>query len=223
LTTGLDLLGARAGYGSVEVLHGVTMAFPTAAVTALIGRNGAGKSTVLRSLAGLLPLRSGTVCWDGLDVSTHSAFERSRAGMMLVPDEQGIFTTMTVRENMELVARGAPLTPALDVFGELRPRLDQQAGTLSGGEQQMLALSRAFLRPGRVILLDELSRGLSPGVTNRCYEAMADLVSPQRAIVIVEQYLEDVLRRATIVYVLARGEVAFAGEPSELEAGPQGV
>jgi branched-chain amino acid transport system ATP-binding protein len=216
VTAALELVGASAGYGPVEVLHDVTVAFPAGSVVALIGRNGAGKSTVLRCLAGLVPLRTGVLRLDGHDITRTVAYERAAAGMTLIPDEHGTFADLTVAENLEVLGSGRPPAEALAVFPELGDRLAQRAGTLSGGEQQMLALSRLFMRPGRVVLVDELSRGLSPAVTARCYAALGGLVGPERIVVIVEQYLHEVMRLADIVYVMARGEVAFAGEPSEL-------
>ncbi len=220
----VELTGASAGYGPVDVLHGVTMAFPAGSVVALVGRNGAGKSTVLRCIAGLVPLRAGAVHLDGRDITRAVVHQRAQAGIMLIPDERGTFGDLTVAENLDVLGAGRPATAALDVFPDLLPRLGQQAQTLSGGEQQMLALSRLFLRPSRVVLVDELSRGLSPAVTARCYAALGTLVGPDRVIVVVEQYLHDVMRLADIVYVMARGNVAFAGEPSELgsEHGPFG-
>ncbi|MFI5041162.1 MAG: ABC transporter ATP-binding protein [Acidimicrobiales bacterium] len=219
MSSALSLIGARASYGSVEVLHGVTMVFPTGTVIAIVGRNGAGKSTALRCLSGLLPLRSGSVRWRSEEINGLSPYERATRGMILVPDQRGVFSSLTVRENLELVARDGRFDAALQVYPELADRLPQRAGTLSGGEQQMLALCRAFLRPGGVILVDEVSRGLSPAATARTYEALKELVNDDRVIVIVEQYVEDVLRFATLVYVLTRGEVSFAGEPGELRSG----
>lgn len=224
---GLALVDARAGYGSVEVLHGMTIAAPNGVVTALVGRNGAGKSSVLRCFAGLLALRAGALLWDGRDVTALSPSERAGAGMTVVPDERGIFPTMTVEENLRLFAGGAPLEAgpvgrALDVFPELGRHLDQPAGTMSGGERQMLALARVFVRPGRAVLVDDLSRGLSRDATIRCYSALAELASADRALVVVEQYVDDVLRIAGLVYVLTRGAVTFAGEPGELNAGVPG-
>lgn len=217
MTVELELVNARAGYGSVEVLHGVSLALPTGAVVAVVGRNGAGKTTLLRTIAGTLPLSSGTVCWQGRDVTKQTAQQRAMAGLTFVPDENNVFVSLTVRENLALFGGDAPPDPALTTFPELNALLDRRAGTLSGGEQQMLALCRAVLRPGRVVLLDEVSRGLSPTVQPRLYSAIASLVSPQRAIVVVEQYLVAALELADFVYVLRRGHVAFAGEPGELQ------
>jgi len=222
VTTSLSLVDAHAGYGSVEVLHGVTMDFPSGSVVALMGRNGAGKSTVLRCLAGLIPLWSGALRWDGREVTHRSAYQRSTAGLTLVPDEHGLFPGLTVGENLDLFARDQSPEPALGVFPELEDLMDRRAGTLSGGEQQMLALSRALVRPGHVVLLDEVSRGLSPAVTARCYGALRRLAAPDRVLVIVEQYLGEVLRLADVVYVLTRGEITFAGEPAELRAEAEG-
>jgi branched-chain amino acid transport system ATP-binding protein len=216
------LVDGRAGYGAIEVLHGVKIRCSPGGVVALVGRNGAGKSTTLRCLAGLLPLRSGSVRWFGQDMTDLAVRTRALAGVTLVPDTLGTFLDLTVGENLALFAGHGTTAahdaaePALQLFPELRNRLGQRAATLSGGEQQMLALSRAFLRPGRALLLDEVSRGLSPAVTERVYDALADLRGPQRCIVVVEQYLDTVLRAADTVYVLTRGSVSFAGTPAEL-------
>ncbi|MEP6661591.1 MAG: ATP-binding cassette domain-containing protein [Acidimicrobiales bacterium] len=223
MTVELELVNARAGYGSVEVLHGVSLALPAGAVVAVVGRNGAGKTTLLRTIAGTLPLNSGTVCWRGRDVTNQTAQQRAIAGVAFVPDEDNVFVSLTVRENLALFGGGdAALEPVLSTFPELRALLDRRAGTLSGGEQQMLALCRAVLRPGRVVLLDEVSRGLSPTVQPRLYSAIASLVTPQRAIVVVEQYLVAALELADFVYVMRRGHVAFAGEASELRGATTG-
>jgi branched-chain amino acid transport system ATP-binding protein len=127
-----------------------------------------------------------------------------------------VFPALTVRENLVLFARGGPIDPALDAFPEIRRFLDRRAGTLSGGERQMVALSHALLRPAQLLLFDEVSRGLSPAVTARFYDRVVSLTSPRRTNVIVEQYLDDALRVADLVYVLRRGEIAFVGEPNEL-------
>jgi branched-chain amino acid transport system ATP-binding protein len=217
VTVEVELSGVRAGYGSVEVLHGLDLALPAGAVVAVAGRNGAGKTTLLRTIAGTLPLRAGLLYWRGQDITHLTAYQRAFAGVTFVPDEHNVFAGLTVRENLALFAGDAPVDPALSTFPELKALLDRRAGTLSGGEQQMLALCHAILRPGQLLLLDEVSRGLSPHVQTRIYAAIASLVSAQRAIVVVEQYLRLALQLADFVYVLRRGHVAFAGEPSELE------
>ena len=216
MKAGLQLVDARAGYGPIEVLHGVTMSFPAGSTVALLGRNGAGKSTVLRALAGILPLTSGSVRWDHVDIGRLSPYERAKRGMTLIPDEHNVFATLSVRENLEVFAAGGSLDGAFAAFPELASLLHQRAATLSGGERQMLALSRAVLRHGNVILLDEVSRGLSPAIASRLADIISALARPDRVIILVEQYLHDALRLADTIYILRRGEVVFAGEPTEL-------
>lgn len=218
MSTALGLYGARAGYGQVEVMHGVSLAVPVHGVTALLGHNGAGKTTTLRALAGLVPLRAGSVCWEGSDITGMPTYDRVRLGITLLPDEHGSFSSLSVRDNLDVFAAdgAGEIEPALAAFPALRNRLGQRAGTLSGGEQQMLALSRALLRPARVLLIDELSRGLAPQLVRRLYDVVAELAADDRAVLLVEQYVEQALRLAEVVYVLRRGEVAFVGEPAEL-------
>jgi len=214
----LSLREVRAGYGPVQVLHGISLDVPAGALTALLGPNGAGKTTTLSVVAGLLPLRSGRIEWAGGDAARLSPDARARSGMLLVPERRGIFTTMSVRDNLEIFAAGSTdLSPAYDAFPVLAQRSTQEAGSLSGGEQQMLAMSRALLRRPRLLLLDEISFGLAPRVTRQLFEVVGELVRSGTTVVLVEQYLSDALRLADVVYVLARGEIAFAGEPGELE------
>jgi branched-chain amino acid transport system ATP-binding protein len=220
MKAGLELIDARAGYGPIEVLHGVTLSFPAGTTVALLGRNGAGKSTVLRALAGIVPLASGSVRWDDDDIGRLSPYARAKRGMTLIPDDDNVFATLSVRENLEVFAAGGSLDAAFAAFPELTSLLDHRAATLSGGERQMLALSRALLRDGSIIILDEVSRGLSPAIASRLADIISDLTRSDRVIIVVEQYLHDALRLADTVYVLRRGEVAFAGEPTELTASP---
>jgi branched-chain amino acid transport system ATP-binding protein len=128
-----------------------------------------------------------------------------------------VFGSLTVEDNLTLFAGGESFDRALAVFPELEPLRERVAGTLSGGEQQMLALSRPLLHPGRVVLLDEASRGLSPSAVDRLYAALVDLVGSGRTVIVVEQYAREILRLAHLVYVLRRGDVSFAGEPTELD------
>ena len=218
----LSLRGVRAGYGAVEVLHGIDMDVPRGTLTALLGPNGAGKTTLLSVIAGLLPLRGGELHWSDPDGAErdlrHSPPDaRARAGMVLIPERRGIFAQLSVKENLEIFAgESRDQEPALTAFPVLADRMSQRAGSLSGGEQQMLAMSRALLQQPRLLLLDEISLGLAPRVTHRLFDVVAGLARAGTTVVLVEQYLSDALRLAEIVYVLARGEVAFAGEPSEL-------
>jgi branched-chain amino acid transport system ATP-binding protein len=214
----LSVRGLRAGYGAVEVLHGIDLEVPRGALTALLGPNGAGKTTLLSTIAGLLPVRSGSIRWQGRECAGAPADDLARHGMLLIPERRGIFSTLTVHDNLEVFAgRGADLSRAFEAFPVLEQRRTQRAGSLSGGEQQMLAMSRALLRTPPLLLLDEISIGLAPRVTRLLFDVVADLARAGTTVVLVEQYLSDALRLADVVYVLARGEIAFAGEPAELE------
>jgi len=213
----LSLRGVRAGYGAVEVLHGIDLDVPAGALTALLGPNGAGKTTLLSVVAGLMPARAGRILWAGKDIGHVPPDSRARAGLALVPERRGIFTELSVRENLEIFGGyGQPVDAALAAFPVLADRLGQRAGSMSGGEQQMLAMSRVMLRDPRLLLLDEISLGLAPRVTRRLFDVVGELARSGTTVLLVDQYLSDALRLADIVYVLARGEVAFAGEPGEL-------
>ncbi|MFI8168296.1 ABC transporter ATP-binding protein [Streptomyces sp. NPDC085931] len=210
--TTVSLRHARVRYGPVEALHGVTLAAPGPGLTLLLGRNGSGRTTALRALAGAVPLSGGAMVWDGTDVTRVPAYERARRGMCLVPERQAVFGSLTVRENLDLVAPGHDA--ALEAYPQLRPLLDRRAGTLSGGEQRMLALSRALLARARVVLVDEPAQGMAPAVAARTYEVLAGL---RACVVIAEQRLPPALRdRPALVYELRRGAVVFAGEAGEL-------
>jgi branched-chain amino acid transport system ATP-binding protein len=220
VTIELALRDVRAGYGAVEVLHGINLEVPHGALTALLGPNGAGKTTLLSAVAGLIPTRAGEVVWDGASINDLAPHQRAQAGMLLVPERRGVFPDLSVRDNLEVFAasrRGWEV--ALDTFPILRERLDQRAGLMSGGEQQMLAMSRALLRQPKLLLLDEISLGLAPRVTRQLFGVVADLARRGTTVVLVEQHLSDALRMADVVYVLSRGEVVFAGEPGELTTG----
>jgi branched-chain amino acid transport system ATP-binding protein len=213
----LSVRGLRAGYGAVEVLHGIDLAVPSGALTALLGPNGAGKTTLLSVVAGLHPLRAGRVSWGDVDISRLAPDARARAGMTLIPERRGIFPELSVRENLDTFAGpDGSAEVALAAFPVLAERMAQRAGSLSGGEQQMLAMSRALLKNPRLLLLDEISFGLAPRVTRRLFDVVTELARGGTTVVLVEQYLSDALRMADVVYVLARGEVVFAGEPGEL-------
>ncbi|MFE0475583.1 ATP-binding cassette domain-containing protein [Streptomyces sp. NPDC058947] len=215
--TTVSLRHAHVRYGPLEALHGITLAAPGPGLTVLLGRNGSGRTTALRALAGTVPLTGGAVVWDGADVTRVPAYERARRGMCLVPERQAVFGSLTVRENLDLVARDHG--PALDAYPQLRPLLERRAGTLSGGEQRMLALSRALLARARVVLVDEPAQGMSPAVAARTYEVLTAL---DACVVVAEQRLPPALRdRAgesppALVYELRRGTVVFAGEAGEL-------
>ncbi len=209
----VSLRHARVRYGPLEALHGVTLAAPSPGLTVLLGRNGSGRSTALHALAGTVPLSGGAVVWDGTDVSRMPAYERARRGLCLVPERQAVFGSLTVRENLELAAPSPG--PALDAYPQLEPLLARRAGTLSGGEQRMLALSRALLARARVVLVDEPAQGMSPTVAARTYALLSGL---DACVVVAEQRLPPALRvRSAFVYELRRGAVVFSGEAVEWE------
>ena len=216
----LTLEGVVAGYAEGEVLHGVSLVAPSASVVALLGPNGAGKTTLLRTASGTLATRSGRVAVDGHDVTNRGAHDFVAAGICHIPEGRGIFPELTVRDNLGLFSRRGQERDAVDgavaEFPRLADRLDQVAGTMSGGEQQMLALSRAYLRPYRTVLIDEVSLGLAPVVVDEIFESLERLARTGTALVLVEQYVARALALADYVALLAQGRVVFWGEPDEL-------
>jgi branched-chain amino acid transport system ATP-binding protein len=223
----LEVDGVTSGYGKVEILRDLTIGVPDGTVVALLGPNGAGKTTTLRVISGTLPVWRGQVMYDGQRLDHHSPYEIARRGITLVPEGRGIFPGLNVRENLEIGVRASTgadngesraerLETVLETFPRLRERLSQRAGTLSGGEQQMLALSRAFLGNPRLLLMDEISMGLAPRIVEQLFESVNELRQRGLTIVLVEQYLTYALRFADICYVLAKGRIEFVGEPGEL-------
>lgn len=204
-------------YGSFKVLHDVSFAVPEEGVVAVLGPNGAGKSTLLRVVSGLERPTAGRVLFAGRDVTGLGASEVARAGVCLVPEGRGIFPSLTVEENLRIAAGvGEETEEAFELFGVLEDRLDQVARTLSGGEQQMLALARAVLTHPRLLLLDELSLGLAPQVVDALYDAVGRIHRRGGTVVLVEQYVERALELCELVVVCEGGRVRFAGEPGEL-------
>ena len=229
----LEVDGVTSGYGKVEILHDLKIGVPEGTVVALLGPNGAGKTTTLRVISGTLPVWHGQVMYDGQRLDGRSAYDIARRGITLVPEGRGIFPGLNVKENLDIGVRASTVGAAgtagqngegrrervetvLETFPRLRERLSQRAGTLSGGEQQMLALSRAFLGNPRVLLMDEISMGLAPRIVEQLFESVNELRKRGLTIVLVEQYLTYALRFADICYVLAKGRIEFVGEASEL-------
>jgi len=215
----LTLTGVVAGYQGVDVLRGVDLVVPDAASVALLGANGAGKTTLLKVAAGVGPtLRAGTVELDGRRIDGTPAHARARLGLCLVPEGRGIFRRLSVRENLELFATG-PVDEAVgsfvDAFPMLAEFLGHRAGTLSGGQQQMLALGRALVTNPAVVLADELSVGLAPIVVDEIFAAMRRMRAQGRSLLIVEQYVDRVLDVVDYVYILHKGRVVFVGEPEQ--------
>ena len=218
----LQLDGIRAGYGRTQVLHGVDLVVPEGSAVGLLGANGAGKTTLLRVAAGLMAPTGGSVRFDAEPVERLSAHDRARRGLCLIPEGRAIFRQLSVRENLAMQVGGRGVDEAIDkaasAFPVLRDRLDQQAGTLSGGQQQMLAVARALVTSPRLVLADELSVGLAPVVIDEIFEAVQALRDAGVSLLIVEQYVDRVLAVADYVYVLHKGRVAFVGEPAQCRA-----
>jgi branched-chain amino acid transport system ATP-binding protein len=218
----LELRGVRASYGRIEVLHGIDLAVPAGSVTAVLGPNGAGKTTTLRVVAGLHPATAGDVLLAGRRANGVRADDLARAGVCLVPEGKGVFPNLTVRENLRVATHmGRSLGEVEDEtyarFPRLGERRAQLAGTLSGGEQQMLALARAVAAHPAVLLLDELSMGLAPKVVAGLYEAVGRIAASGVAVVVVEQFARVALRVADRGAVVQGGRVVLTGTPDELE------
>jgi branched-chain amino acid transport system ATP-binding protein len=216
-----ELRQVVAGYGDTTVLRGVDLVVPGSSVVALLGPNGAGKTTLLRVASGLLQPRSGAVTLDGDDLTGQPPHRLAERGICHVPEGRGIFGSLTVRDNLLLQAppgrEAEALERAAEVFPKLGQRLDQVAGTMSGGEQQMLALTRSYVQGPRVVLLDEVSMGLAPKIVDEIFAFLATLAAQGASLLLVEQYVTRALAVADYVYVLGKGEVTFVGEPGELD------
>jgi branched-chain amino acid transport system ATP-binding protein len=221
----LEVDGVDVWYGPLQVLFGVGLTVPAGGRVVLLGTNGAGKSTLLRVVAGLVAPAAGTVRLDGDDITRLRPAQRVARGMTLVEGGRATFPSLTVAENLRIgaypfigdrdrVRRG--VDAALDLFPSLRPRLDQAAGTLSGGEQQMLALGRALLAEPRLLLIDELSLGLAPVVMAEIVAAVERLVAGGTTVLLVEQSLNVALGLAEHAYFMEKGEVRFSGPTAEL-------
>jgi branched-chain amino acid transport system ATP-binding protein len=215
----LTLENVWAGYGRVNVLRGVDLVVPEGAAVALLGANGAGKSTLLLTAAGALRPTEGRVLLGDTPVEKWRPSTRARAGICLIPEGRGIFRLLTVRENLAMQAGGRNVDEAIDqaatAFPILGERLNQQAGTLSGGQQQMLAVARAFVADPSIVLADELSIGLAPVIVDEILEAVDTLRGQGKSLLIVEQYAERVLSIVDYVYLLHKGRVVFVGEPAQ--------
>ena len=216
-----ELRSVRAGYGDAVVLDDVTLSVPPGAVVALLGPNGAGKTTLLRVASGLLRPTAGEVALDGKRLDGGSADGFARSGICHIPEGRGIFRSMTVRDNLLLHSprgeEGRAVAAAVEAFPVLGERLEQLAGTMSGGQQQMLALARAYVSHPTYVFLDEVSLGLAPAVVDQIFEFLRRLAESGTALLLVEQYVVRALRLADYVYILNRGRIAFAGEPGELD------
>jgi branched-chain amino acid transport system ATP-binding protein len=207
-------------YGESHILHGVSLTVGPGEAVALLGRNGAGKSTMIRSIVGFTPPREGRVLFDGNPIHRWPAHRIARRGLALVPQGRRIFAPLSVRENLLLGARadGWTLERVFEMFPRLRDRADQAGGTLSGGEQQMLAIGRALLTNGRMLLLDEPSEGLAPLIVREIGRVLTSLKGERLSILLVEQNYHLALQVADRVYVMSKGQIVYEGTPASLEA-----
>jgi branched-chain amino acid transport system ATP-binding protein len=211
--------GLTGGRGSTVVFRDLELDVHAGSVLALLGPNGAGKSTLLLTLAGLLPAHAGTVAVDGVRLSNGSPAVASRTGVVLVPDNRSLFTTLTVEENLEVARRrnGPAPRELLDVFPALERRWNLASGALSGGEQQMLAMARALIQQPKVLLVDEMSMGLAPLVVETLFETVRRIATDHgAAIVLVEQHVKLALGVADEAAVLNRGTIVLRGAAGEL-------
>ena len=217
----LELVDVRAGYGSIAVLHGIDLALPEGAVVALLGPNGSGKSTTLKVCAGLLPVTSGEVLVGGRRVNGVAADVLARAGICTIPEGHGVFPNLTVRDNLRMATQsGVPLKRVEEVaysrFRRLGERRQQLAGTLSGGEQQMLAMARALAVDPAVLLLDELSMGLGPLIVEELYGLVAQVAQEGVAILVIEQFARAVLGIADVAAIMLNGRITATGPPHDI-------
>ena len=218
----LELRGIRAAYDGINVLHGVDLAVPEATVVAVLGPNGAGKTTMLRVAAGLHPASAGDVLVAGHRVNGCRPDELARRGLCLIPEGRGIFPNLTVRENLWMMSHsrrslGEIEESAYERFSRLRQRHNQMAGTLSGGEQQMLAMARALSSNPALLLLDELSMGLAPIIVEELYGHVGRIAEEGLSILVVEQFARTVLAVADYAALMLQGRVTRTGTPAELE------
>jgi len=219
----LELRDVEASYGPFRALFGVTIAVPTGKAVALLGANGAGKTTVARVASGLVAPTSGSVLVDGEDLSRERAFRYARKGVVHAPEGRSIFATLTVSENLELAFRqskgragvAAGLDEAYSLFPRLGERRNQIAGTMSGGEQRMLSLARALVVRPKLLLADELSLGLAPIIVDEVYDTLARIRDSGTSLLIVEQHVGHALAIADHVVLMTHGEVTWEGAPAD--------
>jgi len=221
--TALELRDVRAAYGTINVLRGVDLAVPYGSVVALLGPNGGGKSTALRVIAGQLPATSGDVFVAGRRINGAAPDELARRGVCLIPEGKGIFPNLSVRENLWMATHGGTSLNEIEEvafarFPQLGQRPRQLAGSLSGGEQQMLAMSRALATNPALLLLDELSMGLAPIVVEQLYEIVAQVAKEGVSILVVEQFARAVLGIVDWVGIMLRGRISNFGTPAAMEA-----
>lgn len=220
----LELRGVDAGYGPFKALFGVSFAIARGRVLTLLGSNGSGKTTIARVCSGLIAPSAGEVRFDGTDMTNRHAYEYARAGITHAPEGRSVFASLTVQENLELALRrsrgkhgvGVAISEAYELFPRLGDRRRQLAGTLSGGEQRMLSLSRVLVDKPRLLIADELSLGLAPIIVDEVYVTLGRIRDSGTTLLIVEQHVSHALGIADDVIVLIKGEVSFYGPVADL-------
>lgn len=221
----LETKDLTSGYGELQILWGVDLTLEQGLLTCMVGSNGVGKTTLLRTVMGLIKPWKGQVLFDGRDVTRLSAHEKASLGLVLVPEGRQLFTDMTVRENLELGANprrarqkaAKNLERVFDLFPRLKERERQKAGTLSGGEQQMVAVARGIMAEPALLMIDELSLGLSPVLTFSLFRALRLLGNQGYTILLVEQNVHLALKVSDYAYILNQGKVELSGPPSEIQ------
>jgi branched-chain amino acid transport system ATP-binding protein len=223
----LEVSGLRAGYGRLPVIFGIDLTVEEGEIVALLGLNGAGKTTTLRAISGMIPVMAGSVRFGGEDVTGQPAERITRKGLLHVPEGRGIFPNLRVDESLRLAAALAKLDAAeatsrveeaYTTFPSLERRQGQAAGTLSGGEQQMLALARALIWRPRLLMVDEMSQGLAPAIVDRLFEIVRAFRDNGTALILVEQFVTRALAVADRAYVVEKGEIGYSGTAAALAA-----
>jgi branched-chain amino acid transport system ATP-binding protein len=217
----LEVVDVHAAYGRIEVLRGVDLAVPKGAVMALLGPNGAGKSTLTKIISGQKKPTSGDVHLGGVNLRNAAPEELARVGLCTVPEGRSVFPNLTVEENLTLmsyagVSAGAVLETAFSYFPRLHERRAQLAGTMSGGEQQMLAMSRALASDPALLILDELSMGLAPLIVDELYDTVGQIAASGVSILCIEQFARTALRVSDYAAVMSHGQIVASGEPDEV-------
>lgn len=221
----LDLTRVVSGYGETQVLYDLTLRAEAGRVLAVLGRNGAGKSTTLKTIMGLLPAKAGQITFDGKTLSGLRPFDIARHGIAYVPETRDIFPSLSVRENLELVARrfasGSTdwtLARVIDLFPRLGERLDNGGTQLSGGEQQMLSIARALLMNPRLLILDEPTEGLAPIIVRQIHDKLLELKRAGLSMVLVEQNFGFATSLADDIVVISKGQVVWTGNAADIRA-----
>jgi branched-chain amino acid transport system ATP-binding protein len=225
MTALLEMRGVQAGYDAGLVLHGIDLAVQPGEAVGLMGRNGMGKTTLIRAILGLLPLRAGQVLIDGTDVAGVPPFRRARYGIAVVPEGRGVFGSLTVLENLRLAARPGgdghsawTLERVLETFPRLRERTTNRGNQLSGGEQQMLAIGRALMTSPRLLILDEATEGLAPLIRDEIWHVLAVVRQTGIASIVVDKTVAAILSVVDRSTVLIKGRVVYDGDPATLRA-----